>query len=318
MTTDGTSAPNSRAIDQEVEVPGTPEQVWDAIATGPGITAWMQPTDVEEREGGIFSYDMGTGTGRIYGTITGWDPPRRFAEESRWELASGSAALLATEWLIQARAGGTCVVRMVMTGFGAGSEWDTEIDGMAAGLRVALDSLRRYLTHAGTARSSRAGQGPITLASASQEEFAIYALLTDRAEAIRAKDVGGSIAAYAPDMLKFDLAPPLASTGPQAQDSDGLEYWYGTWQGPIGYELRDLTITASADLAFSHSLNHITGTRTDGEHTDLWFRETVCLRRTSGAWKITHEHNSVPLYMDGTGKAATDLKPATAESASAP
>lgn len=84
MTTDATSALNSRAIDLKVEVPGTPEQAWDAIATGPGITAWMQPTDVEEREGGTFSYDMGTGTGRIYGTVTGWDPPRRFAEESPW------------------------------------------------------------------------------------------------------------------------------------------------------------------------------------------------------------------------------------------
>ena len=66
----------SRAIDLDVEVPGTPDQVWDAIATGPGITAWMQPTEVEERKGGTFSYDMGTGTGRTYGTVTGWDPPR--------------------------------------------------------------------------------------------------------------------------------------------------------------------------------------------------------------------------------------------------
>ncbi len=53
----------------------------------------------------------------------------------------------------------------------------------------------------------------------------------------------------------------------------------------------------------------MTGTRTDGEHTDLWFRETVCLRKASGRWKITHEHNSVPLYMDGTDRAAADLTP---------
>lgn len=310
--------PQSSAIGLEVEVPGTPEQVWAAIATGPGITAWMQPTDVEEREGGTFSYDLGTAVGRIFGTVTGWDPPHRFAEESRWELTSGSAGLLATEWLIQARSGGTCLVRMVMTGFGTGTEWDNEIDGMAAGLRVALDSLRRYLTHAGSGRASHAGQGPVTLNGASPDEFEIYALLADRAEAIRAKDIQGSIAAYAPDVLKFDLAPPLACAGPQAVDHDGLEYWYGTWRGPIGYELRDLTIAASADVAFSHSLNHLTGTRADGADTDLWFRETVCLRKTSGTWKITHEHNSVPLYMDGTGNAATDLKPATAESPGAP
>jgi hypothetical protein len=84
-----------------------------------------------------------------------------------------------------------------------------------------------------------------------------------------------------------------------------------------------LSITASDHVAFSHSrcaglsrptrsasaLNHMTGTRTDGEHTDLWFRGTVCFRKTGGIWKIIHEHNSVPLYMDGTGKAATDLAP---------
>jgi hypothetical protein len=171
----------------------------------------MQPTEVEERDGGTFSYDMGTAAGRVVGTVTGWDPPRRFTQESRWELVGGAAALLATEWNIQARSGGTCVVRMVMTGFGVSAEWDNEIDGMAAEMQVALDSLRRYLTHACTARTSRAGQGPVTLTTGSQDELEIYAMLTDRAEAIRAKDIHGSTAAYAPDVLKFDLAPPLAS-----------------------------------------------------------------------------------------------------------
>ena len=107
----------------------------------------------------------------------------------------------------------------------------------------------------------------------------------------------------------MNCAPPLASAGTQDQEGDGLADWYRSWQGPIGYEIRDLDITAGEDVAFSHSLNHMSGTRTDGERTDLWFRETVCLRKAGGAWKITHEHNSVPLYMDGTGKAATDLQP---------
>ncbi len=50
-------APDNRSIDLEVEVPGTPEQVWEAIATGPGITAWMHPTEIEEREGGSLSFE---------------------------------------------------------------------------------------------------------------------------------------------------------------------------------------------------------------------------------------------------------------------
>jgi len=53
----------------------------------------------------------------------------------------------------------------------------------------------------------------------------------------------------------------------------------------------------------------MTGTRTNGEETDVWVRQTLCLRRLEGAWKITHEHTSVPFYMDGSDKAALDLKP---------
>ena len=41
-----------RSVQVEVEVPGTPEEVWKAISTGPGISAWFVPTKVEERLGG--------------------------------------------------------------------------------------------------------------------------------------------------------------------------------------------------------------------------------------------------------------------------
>ena len=40
-----------RSIQVEVEVPGTPEEVWQAIATGPGISSWFAPTEFEERDG---------------------------------------------------------------------------------------------------------------------------------------------------------------------------------------------------------------------------------------------------------------------------
>jgi len=41
-----------RSVQAEVEVPGTPEEVWQAIATGPGISSWFVPSEVEERAGG--------------------------------------------------------------------------------------------------------------------------------------------------------------------------------------------------------------------------------------------------------------------------
>jgi uncharacterized protein YndB with AHSA1/START domain len=146
MTTPDDQSRPPRSIELDVEVPGTPEEVWEAIATGPGISAWMHPTEVEEREGGRFTFDMGSGP--RHGTVTGWDPPRRFAERTQWEAsADAPAATIATEWTVEARAGGTCVVRMVMSGFASGADWDDEVDGVTEGMRLALDNLRRHLTH---------------------------------------------------------------------------------------------------------------------------------------------------------------------------
>ena len=62
-------------------------------------------------------------------------------------------------------------------------------------------------------------------------------------------------------------------------------------------------------MTFCHSLNRISGQRTNSEDTDIWVRETIGLRKIDGRWLITHEHESVPFYMDGSNRAAVDLKP---------
>src|SRR4030095_15311764 len=71
----------------------------------------------------------------------------------------------------------------------------------------------------------------------------------------------------------------------------------------VGYEITELSITSSDDVAFCHSLNRIHGTRTGGEHTDVWVRATLGLVKSDGKWTIRHEHYSVPLYMDTPYKA---------------
>ncbi len=77
-------ASGRRSVQAEVEVPGTPEEVWQAIATGPGITSWFVPSEVEEREGGAAVSHFGPGTSMdSVSTITAWDPPHRFATESQ-------------------------------------------------------------------------------------------------------------------------------------------------------------------------------------------------------------------------------------------
>ena len=73
--------------------------------------------------------------------------------------------------------------------------------------------------------------------------------------------------------------------------------------------LAELNVETCGDLAFAHGLAHMVGTKTDGSKTDMWFRYTAALRRGAGTWKITHQHSSVPFYMDDAFKAALDLTP---------
>jgi uncharacterized protein YndB with AHSA1/START domain len=128
----------TRSIELDIEVPGTPEEVWAAIATGPGISAWFVPSTVDGREGGTVTMDFGSGM-KAEGTVTRWDPPHAFA------YAGGDG--LAYEYLVEARDGGTCVVRLVNTGFGAGTEWDGQYDGMTEGWKLFLDNLLLHRTH---------------------------------------------------------------------------------------------------------------------------------------------------------------------------
>jgi ketosteroid isomerase-like protein len=137
----------------------------------------------------------------------------------------------------------------------------------------------------------------------------IRALLTDRAAAMTTKDARTAVAQLAPDVVSFLLSPPLSYAGDDVRDPAGIEGWFQTWDGPIGYDIVDPVIEANDDVAFCHSLAHMTGMKTDGARVDLWFRLTFGLRRTAAGWQIVHEHESTPFYMDGSGRAATDLTP---------
>lgn len=135
-----------------IEVPGTPEQVWDAIATANGISSWMMPTELEEREGGRVVFHMGEGVSSP-GSITGWEPPRRLVyEEPEWAALGGqdpsSVTPLVSEFLVEATSGGSCVVRVVSSAFGTGADWEQEfIQEMGKGWAPMFDHLRLYLTH---------------------------------------------------------------------------------------------------------------------------------------------------------------------------
>lgn len=144
-----TSAHVPHRFELELEVPGTPAQVWDAIATEGGISAWMMPTRLDPREGGTVEFEMGPGEASK-GTVTGFEPSRRFAYEEDWASLVGHPGAdvtpLVTEFLVEARSGGTCVVRVVTSAFGTGADWENEFwDDMEKGWAPMLDNLRLYL-----------------------------------------------------------------------------------------------------------------------------------------------------------------------------
>jgi len=141
--------------------------------------------------------------------------------------------------------------------------------------------------------------------AATEAEKAIKQTILARNAALGAKDVAGLMASGAAGFVSYNLAPPLKASGGKA----GLAAWLATWDGPIGCEMRDLKIVAGDEVGFAHGLIHMSGRKTDGEVVDLWFRQTFGLKLSRRGWKIVHEHGSVPYYMDGSLKAAVDLKP---------
>jgi uncharacterized protein YndB with AHSA1/START domain len=106
-----------RFVQVEVEVPGTPEEVWQAIATGPGISSWFVPTEFEMRDGKPVAVKLDFGPGmESRSAVTAWDPPRMFAAQGEgW----GGSPPIADEWHVEAKSGGTCIVRVVHSLFAA-------------------------------------------------------------------------------------------------------------------------------------------------------------------------------------------------------
>lgn len=138
---DGTG---KRWVEMEFIASGTPEQIWQAMATGPGNGAWFTKAEIEERVGGVLKFDFG-GYGSSTGEVTTWEPPHRFGYvEREW---SEGAPPVATEITITSRAGGRCVVRMVHSLFASTDDWDDQMEGFESGWPGFFDVLRIYLAH---------------------------------------------------------------------------------------------------------------------------------------------------------------------------
>ena len=187
-----------RKIELEVEVEGTPEEVWAAVATGPGITSWYVPHTVEEREGGVATASFGPGPEmQVPGRVAAWEPPRRIVFDGG-EGVGG----LAFEWLVEARDGGTCVVRLINSGFGDGDQWDDQYDALTNGWRLFLRNLQLHCAHF----RGRAGTPLLPMAMRSGDGPAAWTALLD------ALGLPADLAVGQRAQVTAEGAPPLAGT----------------------------------------------------------------------------------------------------------
>ena len=139
------------------------------------------------------------------------------------------------------------------------------------------------------------------------DEADIRRRIQQGAAAVRAMDLEGVMALYAPDVVSFDIGSPLRHQGAHAKRKAWVEA-FAMYQRPLGYEIRDLTLTVGDGVAFGHSLNRISGTMNNGTSTDFWLRWTTCFRKIDGTWLITHDQVSVPVDPQ-TRTALLDLEP---------
>ncbi|EGD45483.1 hypothetical protein NBCG_00178 [Nocardioidaceae bacterium Broad-1] len=139
------------------------------------------------------------------------------------------------------------------------------------------------------------------------EEAAIRGRIGKIIEGLRATDLDILREPYAPDVVSFDVEPPLQHVGIEAK----LANWAKVFQvfETVDYELRDLTLTIGGDVAFGHAFGRLSGTMKNGVATPgMWVRVTYGLRRIDGSWVITHDQVSVPFDML-SGKGMVDLEP---------
>lgn len=132
-------------------------------------------------------------------------------------------------------------------------------------------------------------------------------LFASQAEAMRTKDIDRLMAHYSPDVVYFDVVPPLQYLG--ADELRGrFQHWFSGYNGPIDLQIRDSKVSATGDLAIGHWFSRASGTLADGRTVGSWVRVTSCCRRTDSGWLITHEHVSLPVDL-AAGRALTDLEP---------
>ena len=230
---------DQRSIELEIEVAGTPEEVWRAVATGPGISSWYVPHVVDERSGGTATASFGAGPEmQIRGRVATWEPPKRIVFDGG-EGVEG----LAFEWVVEAYGEGSCTVRLVNSGFGTGEQWDSQYDAMIGGWQLFMMNLKLHLEHFGgqtatpvmpTARWAgppAAAWATLTAAlgipavSAVGDRLEVAAIDDESAEPALA----GTVADVAPTRLSLVIDQPVPGTAVLAVEGTGEVVSVSIW-----------------------------------------------------------------------------------------
>jgi uncharacterized protein YndB with AHSA1/START domain len=122
-------------VRREVDLPGTPEQVWEAISTEAGLASWLFPEQVGEG-------------------VQAWEPPHHLAVRQE-----GEGWFNALEYTVEGRAGGT-TLRYVHSGIFDDAGWDDQYDAVSQHTDFYLHTLGQYLEHFAPRTASYVGDVP--------------------------------------------------------------------------------------------------------------------------------------------------------------
>lgn len=138
-------------------------------------------------------------------------------------------------------------------------------------------------------------------------ELQLRELVRERVAAVQAKDPDPLAARHADNVVTFDVLPPLMRRGP-GPVIERTQQWFDGYASDIQYDVEELDVVADENVGFCSFVYNVRGILTSGDDVDMWVRATLCCQRIDGAWRIVHDHESVP-FDPSTGKAVIDLKP---------
>lgn len=132
-------------------------------------------------------------------------------------------------------------------------------------------------------------------------------LIADRVRAVAEHDSRTLVDAHHPEVVSYPVLPPAETHGTEAV-ADGLRTWLASYTVGPEYEVHRLHVGGADDIGYCAFRYHVSGRLHDGGEVDMWVRSTLVCRRVDGAWRVVHQHESVP-FDPATGAALVSEAP---------